>query len=242
MPYVSESQRKYFNANRKRLEAQGVDVDEWNDASRGLKLPKRVKKMSVAQKAAAMRWALQKVAKGGTSAGDRQSDFAESLRNRKLDRLNALPEEATQPAAASAPTSGVPATIKRPSAPQTAVDMPNGLDAFQPAPLDMPNGPDAFQPTVPDPRADPTPVPLYDPKQLALIGALLGGGTGALRGVLSGEEDEEGRKRNRLRWMLQNTLGGAAIGGGLGAGAAYGLNNSSQISELGRAAAKRVGV
>ena len=43
MPYVSEAQRAYFNANRKRLEAQGVDVSEWNDASRGLKLPRRKK-------------------------------------------------------------------------------------------------------------------------------------------------------------------------------------------------------
>lgn len=44
MPYASEAQRKYFNANRERLEAQGVDVDEWNESSRGKKLPKKVKK------------------------------------------------------------------------------------------------------------------------------------------------------------------------------------------------------
>ena len=44
MPYKSEAQRRYFNANRKKLEAQGVDVDEWNEASKGKKLPKRVKK------------------------------------------------------------------------------------------------------------------------------------------------------------------------------------------------------
>jgi hypothetical protein len=42
MPYESEAQRKYFNANRAKLEAQGVDVDEWNKASKGAELPKKV--------------------------------------------------------------------------------------------------------------------------------------------------------------------------------------------------------
>lgn len=41
MPYVSEAQRRFFNANRGELEAQGVDVDEWNKATKGKKLPKR---------------------------------------------------------------------------------------------------------------------------------------------------------------------------------------------------------
>jgi hypothetical protein len=44
MPYVSKAQEAYFNANRKKLEAQGVDVDEWNSASKGKKLPDKVKK------------------------------------------------------------------------------------------------------------------------------------------------------------------------------------------------------
>ena len=44
MPYKSEKQRKYFNANRKKLERQGVDVDEWNKASKGKKLKKKSKK------------------------------------------------------------------------------------------------------------------------------------------------------------------------------------------------------
>lgn len=42
MPYASKAQEKYFNANRKKLEAQGVNVNEWNKASKGLKLPKRI--------------------------------------------------------------------------------------------------------------------------------------------------------------------------------------------------------
>ena len=44
MAFLSESQREYFNKNKARLEAKGVNVDKWNKASEGLKLPKRVKK------------------------------------------------------------------------------------------------------------------------------------------------------------------------------------------------------
>ena len=44
MPYVSDAQRAYFNANKKKLEAQGVNVDEWNEASKGKKLPEHAKK------------------------------------------------------------------------------------------------------------------------------------------------------------------------------------------------------
>lgn len=43
-PYKSEKQRKFFNANKKKLEKQGVDVDEWNRASKGKKLKKSAKK------------------------------------------------------------------------------------------------------------------------------------------------------------------------------------------------------
>jgi hypothetical protein len=42
MPYKSDAQRRYFNANRAQLERNGVNVDEWNDSSRGKKLPKKV--------------------------------------------------------------------------------------------------------------------------------------------------------------------------------------------------------
>lgn len=44
MPYVSKKQERYFNANKKKLEAQGVDVSEWNRASKGKKLPYAKKK------------------------------------------------------------------------------------------------------------------------------------------------------------------------------------------------------
>ena len=43
-PYKSDAQRKYFNANRKKLKREGVDVDEWNKASKGKKLPETAKK------------------------------------------------------------------------------------------------------------------------------------------------------------------------------------------------------
>ena len=44
MPYKSKAQEAYFNVNKKNLEKQGVDVNEWNSASKGKKLPKKVKK------------------------------------------------------------------------------------------------------------------------------------------------------------------------------------------------------
>ena len=43
MPFLSKAQQGYFNANRAKLEKQGVSVDEWNSASKGLKLPERKK-------------------------------------------------------------------------------------------------------------------------------------------------------------------------------------------------------
>lgn len=44
MPFKSESQRKFFNANRSKMERQGVDVDEWNASTKGKTLPKKAKK------------------------------------------------------------------------------------------------------------------------------------------------------------------------------------------------------
>jgi hypothetical protein len=44
MPYKSKAQQAYFNVNRKELEAEGVNVDEWNEASRGKKLPEKAEK------------------------------------------------------------------------------------------------------------------------------------------------------------------------------------------------------
>jgi len=46
VPYKSKAQAAYFNIHKKELEKQGVDVDEWNRASKGKKLPERVKKKS----------------------------------------------------------------------------------------------------------------------------------------------------------------------------------------------------
>jgi hypothetical protein len=44
MPFKSKAQQGYFNANRGKLEAQGVDVDEWNSASKGKKVPNVISK------------------------------------------------------------------------------------------------------------------------------------------------------------------------------------------------------
>lgn len=44
MPYRSLAQERYFNANRAKLESEGVNVSEWNQASKGKKLPKKVHK------------------------------------------------------------------------------------------------------------------------------------------------------------------------------------------------------
>jgi hypothetical protein len=41
MPYVSKKQAAYFNIHKKELEKQGVNVDEWNAASKGKSLPEK---------------------------------------------------------------------------------------------------------------------------------------------------------------------------------------------------------
>ena len=43
MSYKSLAQERYFHANAKKLEGQGVSVSEWDKASKGKKLPKKVK-------------------------------------------------------------------------------------------------------------------------------------------------------------------------------------------------------
>jgi hypothetical protein len=44
VPFKSEAQRRYFEANKAKLEKQGVDVKEWEQFSKGLKLPERAPK------------------------------------------------------------------------------------------------------------------------------------------------------------------------------------------------------
>ncbi len=43
MPYKSRAQQAFFHANSAALKKQGVDISEWDQASKGKKLPKRVK-------------------------------------------------------------------------------------------------------------------------------------------------------------------------------------------------------
>jgi hypothetical protein len=41
-PFKSKAQEAYFNRFKSKLEGEGVNVDEWNKASKGLKLPDKV--------------------------------------------------------------------------------------------------------------------------------------------------------------------------------------------------------
>ena len=41
MPYASKAQQGYFHAHKTELEKQGVDVGEWDSASKGKSLPER---------------------------------------------------------------------------------------------------------------------------------------------------------------------------------------------------------
>jgi len=50
MPYKSKAQEAYFNINRKELEKQGVNVAEWNKASKGKKLSQKVSKLQAMKK------------------------------------------------------------------------------------------------------------------------------------------------------------------------------------------------
>jgi hypothetical protein len=44
VPFKSEAQRRYFEANKSKLQKQGVDVKEWEESSKRLKLPERAPK------------------------------------------------------------------------------------------------------------------------------------------------------------------------------------------------------
>ena len=50
MPFKSKAQAAYFNIHKKKLEKQGVNVDEWNQSSKGMKLPKKVSKLKSMKK------------------------------------------------------------------------------------------------------------------------------------------------------------------------------------------------
>jgi hypothetical protein len=94
MPYKSEAQRKYFNVNRKKLEAQGVDVDEWNEASKGKKMPERVKKSFVVKLAAL---SAEEINDMETTSG-LLSDFIPVSSSRRSGRSRLMAEAADVPA------------------------------------------------------------------------------------------------------------------------------------------------
>lgn len=47
MPYKSKAQAAYFNIHKSELEKQGVDVDEYNSASKGMDLPEHASKKKI---------------------------------------------------------------------------------------------------------------------------------------------------------------------------------------------------
>jgi hypothetical protein len=50
MPFKSEAQRRYFEANKSKPEKQGVDAEEWEQASKGMKLLERAHKRATKKK------------------------------------------------------------------------------------------------------------------------------------------------------------------------------------------------
>ncbi len=44
MPFKSKAQQGFMESHRAEMEAHGVNMSEWEQASKGKKLPKRVKK------------------------------------------------------------------------------------------------------------------------------------------------------------------------------------------------------
>lgn len=94
MPYKSEAQRKYFNVNRKKLEAQGVDVDEWNEASKGKKMPERVKESEIAKLAAL---SANEINDMDTTSGA-LADFIPVSSSRRSGRSRLMAESADFPA------------------------------------------------------------------------------------------------------------------------------------------------
>lgn len=75
MPYKSKAQAAYFNIHKNELEKQGVDVGEWNAASKGKKLPKHVKKV-----------------KGGNTTLNSQSMKARALTEAPISNLKTKQE------------------------------------------------------------------------------------------------------------------------------------------------------
>ena len=66
MPYKSKAQAAYFNIHKGELEKQGVNVNEWNSASKGTKMPQYAKGSAPSEAS---------YAKGGTVLG-RSEDWA----------------------------------------------------------------------------------------------------------------------------------------------------------------------
>ena len=70
MPYKSLAQERYFNANKAKLESQGVNVEEYNTASKGMKLPaKAPRKSKQIAKALMSKWSTSLAVYTGMATG-----------------------------------------------------------------------------------------------------------------------------------------------------------------------------
>lgn len=125
MPYASDAQRRFFHANEAQLSREGVNVHEWDQASKGKDLPERVGQKRKGRKKAAdaVQALLNKAAcgaacsKGKPKAGKKRkglvaarllkkalaqgvsSDFTEQRASRKAAAVEAGGPEAKQPQA-----------------------------------------------------------------------------------------------------------------------------------------------
>lgn len=92
MPYVSAAQRGYFHANRAKLEAQGVNVAEWDHASKGKKLPEHVKKADGGAIKSALATA-RKYAMGGSPKIPAGPSLAGKVSTIPVAKLNTQPSQ-----------------------------------------------------------------------------------------------------------------------------------------------------
>ena len=120
MPYKSDRQRRYFNANRDKLESEGVDVDHWNEESKGKDLPEKAS-FEIGKAAAAALRARANDPFGGAveNLWDKRSAFGAPAGGATFSPpVAAKPapsfSQTTQPGAVQAPASPAPATAPAP--------------------------------------------------------------------------------------------------------------------------------
>ena len=227
MPYKSDAQRRYFNANRSKLEGQGVDVDEWNESSKGKKLPEKAKEKEASD---ALRTLCQRAVQLLGQTKDDNLRFSrnpvkmgsastDAVMSGSRNTKSALDEESLNRARLNAARIVSPELL-----PPARNRLEEQYNARNRARLEK-------HPVIrtPTERIVEYKYP-YGPATSGLIGAGIGGLTGGLKGLIENPgEDEQGNKKSRIRNALQSALLGAGVGAGIGAGSHY-LNLSSPLN------------